>query len=1106
MREGALHISLLGDSSWQLPGHAPVQLSPKDAALIAKLAIDGPQARAAMCELLWPESSAKQAETSLRQRASRLSRATGCRIIEVSAQVRLSDDVSVDALAIENCDDSVLLRTGPLLAGHDLGDSNELDRWLVGARERVTGVIVKALTDRAERLESAGRLRDALPLATRAVELSPLSEHGWRRLIRLHYLRNDLAAARDCCWRLTAALRDEFGVRPSEETLQLMQTVEAAERAGPLPRCPVPVSLLRPPVLIGRQEIWQAMSAAWQRPQPFLLIGEAGQGKSRLLEEFLQQQTGVIVERAQPGDDSSPYAVLGRILSSVHRQFSPDLSVGVRMELARIRPEFGRRPDSPADGPLLWHAVEQVLSQALDLGLTGVVIDDLHNSDVATLDSLCWLSARPSIGQLRLGLATRPLPEGPAAHSVATWSAASHHPVQLHLTPLTPQELSSLLASLALPTLLDAAITERLYRHAGGHLLFTLATLQDAIVRGSFLGPETWPQPTSIQALLDGRLRGLPDEAQALIRIAAVAGVDFTADRAARLLGKPLLDLVGAWSVLEAADVFRGESFSHDLVQESALRSVPSGVRRALHRELAELLATDEIAPPSRVAWHWEHGGRWQEAGRCWQAAADLARLAGRLDEQIALYERAASLHERSGNVRARFEALVARLEALRMRHGGAAALARISEVEALAENGTDRLRCQLARALAWLDGGHGEEAVQAAAEALREAEFHPRHQAEAGALYAQALAQCGKFSAALAAGKKALAAADAAAPDQRLGVLNALSYIHYAQGRLAEAVRWQREAIATAERQENLATAVIGEGNIAALLASIGDVAGTYAQARRTRERYATINIAENSSFGIVNHIILGTSAAALGRFDEALDALNEATRAAGEAAAPAAQAKARLALAQLWLTLGRSQDALSQLDGLPAQIIPGMAMQAALIRAKAAEQIGMSARRHLDELGRLAAQYKDLPLVQSAWFESSYAASSSDLRDTLRRVREQFDELGMPGTARSLMWRELVLWLESPEPEAAASALNLAESLEPHADSGTSAKCYPPEIWWTLARAFERIGDRARRADALASARRWIDAALPRVPEEYRRDFEQRNPINHRLLSASW
>jgi len=1101
--EGA-RITLLGDTTWSVRGQPPVKLSPKDAALLAKLAIDGPQARVVLCELLWPSSRPAQAETSLRQRASRINRASGQRFIEVGTQVRLGAAVSADVAALGDAANDALLSVGVLLAGHDFGDNDALDHWLTNAREKVTTAIVRELTDRAAGLESAGRLRDALPLAARAVELAPLNEHGWRRLVRLHYLRNDLAAARDCCWRLASVLRDELGVRPSDETLQLMQTVEAAERAGPLPRRPVPVSLLRPPVLIGRQGIWQAMAAAWQRSQPFLLIGDAGQGKSRLLEDFLHQQEGIVQERAQPGDDPSPYALLGRILFGVEQRFKPELPAAVRGELARIRPEFGTPPGAAADGPLVWHAVEQLLAAALPLGLAGIVIDDLHNADLATLDALGWLSARPGLAALRIGLAARPAALQTHGASLSAWLAASHHPVQLHLEPLSPDELAQLLSTLALPVLLDTDVAARLYRHAGGHLLFTLATLQDVITRGTALGAQAWPRPDSMQSLLDDRLRSLPDPAQALLRVAAVAGSDFTADRAARLLGQPLLSLVDTWAVLEAADVLRGEAFSHDLVYESALRSVPEGVQRALHRNVAALLGEDPTVHPARIAWHWQEGGRAAEAARHWHAAGDLARVAGRLDEQIEFYEKAAGLYQCAGDDRARFESLLARLEGLRLRHGGNAVLACLPEVEPLAETGIDRLRCHLARAAAWLDQGDGHEASEAAVLALREAEFHPQWRALAGAKHAFALAQCGHFDAAIDTAHTALAAADQGLPKHRLNVLGAMSHIHYAAGRMAEAVRWQREAVALAERLEDHTEAVTGEANVGTLLASIGDVPATYAQALRTRDRFDAIGIAENSSFGIVNHFVLGAAAAALGRFDEALASLRAAMAAAGETAVPAGRAKSRVFMARLWLTLGRCEDVLDVLDGLPEQVSPWLRIQAALLRVRAAEMLGLPRQRHLDELRRLAAGHGDPPLVQSAWFEVSYVGDAVERVNALRRVRQECVELGLAGTARSFQWRELVRCLEIPGPEATAHALALADSLAPHADTGTNAKCYPPETWWTLAQAYSRAGNEQRRANALASGRRWIEAALPRVPDQYRQGFLQRNPINRALWAA--
>lgn len=1101
-----LQLHLLGEAGWRRAGGGFAPLSAKDAALLAKLALDGPQPRALVCELLWPGATPEAAAASLRQRASRLHRSTGIPLVELGRQVRLNPAVAVDALRLPELPAEALLASGTLLSGVDVGEHDELDRWLVQARAQVTEGCAQALADHAEALAREGRLREALPLAQRVAELLPLNEHAGRRVMRLHYLRNDRAAGQEAFWRLNGALRDELGIRPSAETLQLMQTIEAAESAQALPSRPVPVSVLRPPVLVGRKAAWQAMAAAWQGQQGFLLVGEAGLGKSRLLEEFAREREGVVAERAQPGDTHAPYALLGRLLARIAQQFRPALPDAVRAELARLRPEFGPTPPEPAQTPLLWQAVERLLEGALGAGLQAVLVDDLHNADAASLEALRWLGASRPLRTLAVGLATRPWADDELGRVLAAWLEDSHRPVRIDLQPLSPAELATLLSSLALPALLDNTLAAQLYRHAGGHPLYTLATLQDALAGGIDLAALQLPHPSSVQALLDTRLRKLPAAAQDLLRVAAVAGEDLSAERAARLLGCQVLTLTERWSVLEAANVLRGDAFSHDLVHESALRLMPRGVRQALHRQFAALLDAEGGAPDARRAWHWEQGERWGEAGRAWLAAAQAARRAGRLSEHITLCERAARCHAEAGDAPARFETLHARLDALQLCHGGAAVRAALPEMEALADSAWQRVRCRLARAEALLDGEHSQEAVEETRLAVHDTEAFPALRADAGALHAQALVQCGAVEPALEAATAALAAAERAADGEaRLRVTNALCYVHYAAGRLADALDWQQRAVALAETLGHRAEAAAGAGNLAALLASIGDVPGTYAQALHSRDRHRDLGLGEDSTLGVVNHIVLGAAAAALGRFDEALPALEAAVASAGERAATAARAKARLALAGLWLTLGRADAAAPLLDALPADIGPGMRMQAELLFARIAEQQGQSAQHHWTRLGALAQRHDQLPLVQSAWFEVSFQGDPATMVTRLRAVREECHRLGLHGTARSLLWRELERALELPGAEAATAALALAQELRPHAARGTSAKCYPPRTWLSLAEAYRRTGEEADRRASLELAREWVETAVRHVPAPHREAFLHGNPTNRLLLGKA-
>lgn len=1103
----ALVVRLLGAPQWCRDDGAARALADKDAALLAKLALDGPQPRQALCELIWPASGVANGALNLRQRAARLHAAAGAQLIELGSAVALAAGLRIDVGAIERLDDETLLASPGLLAGVDLGDHSELDRWIAEARRRVAERCAGVLGPRADRLEQRGLLAEALRLARRVVDWMPLAEQGWRRLMRLHYLSGDRAAAQETYWRLHALLRDELGVRPSAETQQLAQTLEAAGAPPtPLPNQPVPVSLLRPPVLVGRHAAWAEMAAAWERAQAFLLVGDAGLGKSRLLEAFAQGREGLLSERARPGDEQSPNAVLARVLLQIDRRWAPPGLAAERAELARIAPEFGTPPPAQANAAVLRRAVEALLAAAMGRGLRAIVIDDLHNADQATLESLRWLAASPALESLRIGLASRPWPARHGSGMLDAWLTDSQRPARVELRPLTPAQVRELLASLALPALLDERLCAHLYRHAGGHPLYTLATLQDAIARGVGLSdPEALQPPPSVHALLDARIRDLPRDTRALLEVAAVGGADLTVERAARLLDCTPLELSTAWAELEAANVLRAEAFSHDLVHDAALRSVAEGWRQSLHRRWAELLEAEAGVPAARVAAHWESGLRWAEAGRAWFRAGHAARLAGQLSEQTALFENAARCHRQSGDRSARFEALLARLEGVHLREGGAAALDALPEVEELADTTSQRARCSIERIEALLEQG---QAGPAAEEAQRVLALSPPHAELAARLRAQlamALAQGGSPDEAQAQAAQAVREArEVNQPRLVLTATNALMYVHWSAGRLADAVAAQREELACAEALGDRALMVASQVSLAALLAGVGDVPSTLVHARRARSRQRSLGLADNSTALVLNNTVLGAAAAAQGLFDEALEALQEAVQRAGAEAPAAARAKAALALAAVWLLLGRADEAREALAQVPRDgVVPGMQMQTLWMLARAAEMEGASADEHWKRFDDLVSAHGELPLVLGVEFERTYRGAAPAAIERAQRVRSQAAALGLDGSARALAWRELSRWLEVPGAAATEAALALARALEPHAATGLSAKCYPPETWWTLAQAFARGGEGAHEQDCVRLAREWVQAAGARMAPALRQAYTWHNAVNRAVLA---
>src|SRR5262249_59647446 len=126
----------------------------------------------------------------------------------------------------------------------------------------------------AATLESAGELAAALRVADNIVRRMPLEEFGHRRLIRLHYLRGDRAAGLAAYEQCVERLRRELDIAPSEETRLLAVSLEAGPAPVPRPaRAAVPVTLSRPPRLIGREHELEALDHVWRERPAFLVVG-----------------------------------------------------------------------------------------------------------------------------------------------------------------------------------------------------------------------------------------------------------------------------------------------------------------------------------------------------------------------------------------------------------------------------------------------------------------------------------------------------------------------------------------------------------------------------------------------------------------------------------------------------------------------------------------------------------------------------------------------------------------------------------------------------------------------------------------------------------------
>ncbi|MBC8058794.1 MAG: AAA family ATPase, partial [Rhizobiales bacterium] len=580
--------------------------------MLAYLALEGPTPRARLATLLWPETDRERARTSLRQRHFRLRRLLGFDPLRQGETTALVAGLLTD-LGPGDPEDAAT-DFAPLLGSFEWSGSGEAGAWLARARAHHAGQRLDALRAAAAEHEAQGRLAAAICVAQRLLAADALSEHAHRRLMRLHYLRGDRAAAIAAFEHCERVLKDELGTPPGAETLSLLRTVETSgSDMAVLPRGFVPVSVLRPPRLVGRDQELRRLALAWESDQAFCLIGEAGMGKSRLLAEFAASRGDVVCVQARPGDAAIPYAMMARTLRAVRAHADGTETTAPAGALVALLPELAvpGTPDGAPDRHALQQAIERLLAGARGRGLGGVLIDDLHFADEPSVSMLSTLIGFDNLGGLSLGMARRPSETAPAALALSDAGAETRCVTEVNLAPLDAAQLAELLASLDLPGLDVTHWVPLLARHTGGNPLFALETIKALTLEttGFRPGAGRLPIPSTIGALIAQRLKRLSSEALALARVAAVAGIDFCSALAEDVLEARAVDLASPWVELESAYVLRDEKFAHDLVYDAVLATIPPAVARRMHGAVAQYLE-HHPGEPARVAEHWLGAGR----------------------------------------------------------------------------------------------------------------------------------------------------------------------------------------------------------------------------------------------------------------------------------------------------------------------------------------------------------------------------------------------------------------------------------------------------------------------------------------------------------------
>ncbi|MFB9747223.1 ATP-binding protein [Leifsonia shinshuensis] len=398
------------------------------------------------------------------------------------------------------------------------------------------------------------------------------------------------------------------------------------------------------PVFVGREDLLalarrREAAALDGRGGLLLIAGEAGIGKSRLMEEVVALGSARRLHADAYADDrETPGMLLLGIAASLAEAGDGPAAERIRGLVLRGDPTMAA-PEDPTTRStrrrLLVAELASTLATVLVLP-TILALEDVHWADQLALDVLRRVAAavreRPS-----LLVATFRTQDPEVAEEATAWRLELvGHRLAEEVRPvrLDAAGVARMLAAIR-GTEASAEEVARLHAVSDGIPLH----VEELVAGGSDGAPET------VAAAVLSRTRGLSPSSAAVLEAAAVIGREFDTrllavvvgdelDRAAREAA--LDDLAGQHFLVRTAA--GSYDFRHALIRDAVYSAVPSARRRILHGRVVDAGA---VLSDALLSLHSERAGRAREAYALARRAAERASALSAHREAADLYRRA---------------------------------------------------------------------------------------------------------------------------------------------------------------------------------------------------------------------------------------------------------------------------------------------------------------------------------------------------------------------------------------------------------------------------------------------------------------------------------
>ena len=555
---------------------------------------------------------------------------------------------------------AALWRSQQYLAGANFPSTINLDDWISKTSQEFESHYTWVLERLAKNAHVKGDLKLAVRLTKQALQIDSLNEELHFQIMQILLESGKPTLARLHYEQASKMIENELSAEPGKQLTSLYQQIQGLSdvKYQDIPQSNWRLHLTIKSPFVGQSESMDQLNRAWIRGGGILILGESGAGKTRIIQEFvdnLEYQPRLLVANCYPTESDLPFQPIVEILRTfvLPQEWSALPEFWVK-QLALLVPEirtwradidFDHHPDlgqvtpTEATRSQLFEALRQLFIILFKQRRGVFCLDDAQWSDAATLSALAYLIERaPFNGQALLILAARPEDSLNGLGKIIPFIEENPRYRSFHLNRLSLVEVSEITQHV-LGYMPSKQFLDLMTKETGGNPFFILESLR-ALVEANqdleILAESTLPLAESAQTLIQVRIDQLSNPARAIIEGAAVTGREFGIEIINEICDLDELTISDALQeleqkgLIEQVDPFPEKlqyRFIHEKIRELLLQRMEIHQLRVLHRRVADAL---QYQLPLReqaavLAKHYEFAGEILLAFNLWIQAGHHA-------------------------------------------------------------------------------------------------------------------------------------------------------------------------------------------------------------------------------------------------------------------------------------------------------------------------------------------------------------------------------------------------------------------------------------------------------------------------------------------------